>query len=115
MNNWAPLPQGASPKTGYDVVRVTSGAARRVVMRDSNDENADTMKMLVDQEVPDEARRHEGGGGGYGDFFSYYAEKEERETEEADSEIYDRIQSIYDDYGGEDDNEKDQTEEAGMF
>lgn len=120
QEDWEPLAPGERPVSGHDVVRVTSGAARRVVVRDSNDENADTMKMLVDQEVPERERRHEGGGGGYGDFFSIYAEKEEMESgQEADrrwsagSSIYDRIQSIYDAYR-EEGSELDETE-AGMF
>lgn len=126
--NWEPLTPGASPKNGYDVVRVGSvlgGEVRRVVLRDSNDEGADTMKMLAnedgeEQEQEQETRRIGGGGGGYGDWFSYYAEKEEQEAQDrtsAGSSIYERIQSIYDAYAGEEEEEDDddEGEEAGMF
>lgn len=115
--NWEPLTPGASPKNGYDVVRIGSvsgGEVRRVVVRDSNDEGADTMKMLANEEGEEEKRS--GGGGGYGDWFSYYAEKEERKAQNrmsAGSSIYERIQSIYDAYAGEDD--EDEGEETEMF
>lgn len=118
--NWEPLTPGASPKNGYDVVRVGSvlgGEVRRVVLRDSNDEGADTMKMLANEEGEEE--RRSGGGGGYGDWFSYYAEKEEQEAQDrtsAGSSIYERIQSIYDAYAGEEEDvDDDEGEEAGMF
>ncbi|KAJ4389178.1 hypothetical protein N0V93_006641 [Gnomoniopsis smithogilvyi] len=103
--NWEPLTPGASPKNGNDVVRVGSvsgGEVRRMVVRDSNDEGADTMKMLANEEGEELGRS--GGGGGYGDWFSYYAEEEEQEAlnrTSAGSSIYDRIQSIYDAYAGE--------------
>lgn len=116
--NWEPLTPGVSPKHGHDVVRVGNvlgGGARRVVVRDSNDEGADTMKMLADEEEQEEERRS-GGGGGYGDWFSHYAEKEGREAQNrtsSGSSIYERIQSIYDAYAGEDD--EDDTEDMEMF
>lgn len=118
--NWEPLTPGASPKNGYDVVRVGSvlgGEVRRVVLRDSNDEGADTMKMLANEEGEEE--RRSGGGGGYGDWFSYYAEKEEQEAQDrtsGGSSIYERIQSIYDAYAGEEEeDDDDEGQEAGMF
>lgn len=116
--NWEPLTPGTSPKDGYDVVRIGSvpgGGARRVVLRDSNDEGADTMKMLANEDGEEERRGE--GGGGYGDWFSYYAEKEGRESQKrssAGSSIYERIQSIYDAYAGEDEDD-DEGVEAGMF
>lgn len=114
--NWEHLTPGASPKNGYDVVRVGSvsgGEVKRVVVRDSNDEGADTMKMLANEE---DGEGWSGGGGGYGDWFTYYAEKEVREAQDrmsAGSSIYDRIQSIYDVYAGEDD--EDEEEVIEMF
>lgn len=82
-------------------------------MRDSNDEGADTMKMLANEEGQEE--RRSGGGGGYGDWFSYYAEKEGREAQKrtsSESSIYERIQSIYDAYAEDD---EDEGGEIGMF
>lgn len=125
--NWEVLAAGERVGEGRDVVRVvTGGAARRVVVRDSNAEDADTMKMLVDEEeVPPpqgEGRRVEGGVEGYGDWFSNYAEEgtqatgeEERRTS-VDS-VYELFQSIYDAYGDvewvEEGHEGE--EDAGMF
>lgn len=86
-----------------------------MVLRDSNDEGADTMKMLANEDGEEEERRG-GGGGGYGDWFSYYAEKEEQEAQDrtsGGSSIYERIQSIYDAYAGEEGD--DEGEEAGIF
>lgn len=117
---------------------VQSGEGCRVVVRNSNDENADTMKMLADENVEPQ---HEAGGS-YGDWFSCYAEKEGNEASEyvddahhphpsstspsalscdlfcslpnrasSGSSIYDRILSIYDAY-----NELPVAEEeVGMF
>lgn len=107
LENWQPLAPGAAAPAAatwrdHDVVRVGSVSSPRVVVRNSDAENADTMKMLADEslvgeEDDDDAdefdalaspypsypcrpgrpqeRRHEAGGS-YGDWFSYYAERE---------------------------------------
>lgn len=140
-DDWQPLTPGATPAWGQDMIRVgsvQSGEGRRVVVRNSNDENADTMKMLADENVEP---RHEAGGS-YGDWFSYYAEREGNEAPKyvddahephpsssspsalscdlfcglpnrasSGSSIYDRIMSIYDAYA----ELPVEEEEVGMF
>lgn len=83
LKNWQPLAPGAEPQSrGHDVIRVGSVPSPRVVVRNSDAENADTMKMLADEGLeevnarrPGHERRHEAGGS-YGDWFSFYAARE---------------------------------------
>lgn len=105
LENWRPLAPGAATSVAatwrdHDVVRVGSVSSPRVVVRNSDAENADTMKMLADESLVGEEEdddefdalaspypsfpcrpgqpqewRHEAGGS-YGDWFSYYAERE---------------------------------------
>lgn len=86
LENWQPLKPGAEPwQPGHDVVRVGSVSSPRVVVRNSDAENADTMKMLADEALEEhealpsrpvqQERRHQAGGS-YGDWFSLYAERE---------------------------------------
>lgn len=99
----------------HDVVRVGSVSSPRVVVRNSGAENADTMKMLANESLVGEEegdgddddefdalaspypsypcrpgqpqeRRHEAGGS-YGDWFSYYAEREGARRDHENHEI----------------------------
>ncbi|KAF3770888.1 hypothetical protein M406DRAFT_67250 [Cryphonectria parasitica EP155] len=90
------------------VGRVRSGEGQMVLCpNDDDDENGDTMKMLADEGEGSEKRagwrKHEAGGS-YGDWFSYYAEKEGKGVASLEqrtsmgSSVYDRIVSIYDLY-----------------
>lgn len=90
-NDWQPLMPGApapewssGKRSATETIRVgsvQSGEGRRVIhVRDSNAEDADTMKMLADENlepcyVPAQGERRHEAGGGYGDWFSYYAHK----------------------------------------
>lgn len=86
LENWQPLATGGEPwPPGHDVIRVGNVPSPRVVVRNSNAENADTMKMLANEGLedvnasrprPGHERRHEAGGS-YGDWFSFYGEGEE--------------------------------------